>query len=68
MYVLRDSTPIPHDLVLVMKGIITAFKINSKRVYTINHFVPNISSVSINDKMLVFELQNYEKWYARYNT
>jgi hypothetical protein len=44
-----------------MKGIITAFKINSKRVYTINHFVPNILSVSINDKMHVFELQNYEK-------
>lgn len=41
MYVLRDSIPIPYDLLLGMKGIITAFKINSKRVYTIQHFVPN---------------------------
>jgi hypothetical protein len=54
----RNSTLMPCDLVLVMKGITTAFKINSKRLYMTKDFVPHILLTFVNGRSGIFVLQN----------
>lgn len=54
----RNSTLIPHDLVLVMKGITTAFKINSKCIYMTKDFVPHILLAFVKEGSRIFVLEN----------
>lgn len=54
----RNSTLIPYDLVIVMKGITTAFKINSKCIYMTKDFVPRILLAFVNERSRIFVLEN----------
>lgn len=54
----RNSTHIAYDLVLVMKGITTEFKINSKRIYMTKDFVPHILFAFPNEIPRIFVFEN----------
>lgn len=51
-----NSTLIPYDLVLVMKGITTAFKMNSKCIYMTKDFVAHILLAFVNERSHIFVL------------
>jgi hypothetical protein len=50
----RNSTLILYDLVFIMKGITTAFKINLKCLCTTKGYIPYVKLASVTDRSLLF--------------